>query len=213
LTLRASARQAGGLADDEAGRLERSGEAGESLGRVGDRVGAAAGGVEHDDCGFTDVASDEPRGRGGVRHLRLSSYELGIVCGRASGDGGPFNSSSVQGKREDGPDDSGLRAPSRDGQSPRIPSSGTTPPTRTPRDNREQRSDTAIQEPQRPMPPGLLRFARNGDRGSTELHQAPGRSKSPATFRLVLRRAGGASRRTSLRADREGQLDHSSRPR
>ena len=121
LTLRASARQAGGLADDEAGRLERSGEAGESLGRVGDRVGAAAGGVEHDDCGFTDVASDEPRGRGGVRHLRLSSYELGIVCGRASGDGGPFNSSSVQGKREDGPDDGGLRAPSRDGQSPRAP--------------------------------------------------------------------------------------------
>src|SRR5260370_3198800 len=72
-----------GLADDEAGRLERSGEAGESLGRVGDRVGAAAGGVEHDDCGFADVASDEPRWRGGGRHFRLASYEVWNVCRRA----------------------------------------------------------------------------------------------------------------------------------
>ena len=46
-----------------------------------------------------------------MRHLLAILRELEIVCGRASDDGGPFNSSSVQGKREDGQDDDGPSKP------------------------------------------------------------------------------------------------------
>ena len=140
---------AGGFTDDEAGRLEPRGEVRQGLRRVGDRVRAAAHGVENDDDGLADVATDEARGRGGVRHLRLSSVSLGLSAGVHRRDGGPFNSSSVQGKREDGPDDGGLRAPLRDGQSPRAPiraaaqigaspSSGTLFSNQSPRDNCEE---------------------------------------------------------------------------
>jgi hypothetical protein len=136
------------LADDEKGRAERGGEFGQGLRLIGDRSGAAQGGVMDDDRRFADVASDEARGRGGWRHLRLSSSELGIVCGRASGDGGPFNSSSDQGSGKTVRMTAGLQSPiarrpifprAGSGGRPnrRIPFSGTTPSTQTPTDNRE----------------------------------------------------------------------------
>ena len=70
-----------GLANDKAGRVERGGEGGERLRLVGDRPGAAVGGVVDDNRRFADLASDDPRGRGEVRHLRLSSDELGLSAG------------------------------------------------------------------------------------------------------------------------------------
>jgi hypothetical protein len=68
---------AGGLADDETRRLEARGEVRQGLGLVGDRARAAGHGIEDDDRGFADVATDEARNRrGGMGHFRLSFASL-----------------------------------------------------------------------------------------------------------------------------------------
>jgi len=67
----------GGLADDETGRVELRGEGGQGVRLVGDRARTTAGGVENNDGGFTDIATDETRNRRGGRvHLSLSFASL-----------------------------------------------------------------------------------------------------------------------------------------
>src|ERR1700722_16985499 len=62
------------------------------------------------------------------------------------------------------------------------------------------------------LSPGLLPHVdRNDERGSTELNQAPGRSETPTTLRLVVRSAEGASRRISGPWDRRRPLEYSLR--
>ncbi len=103
---------AGGLADDEAGRIKRGGELGQGLRLVGDRARSAMGFVEHDDAGLADIATDATReGRGGQGHLRLSFVGLGLSAGIHRLTTAPSTHQAVKEAEDDLDDDGREEAP------------------------------------------------------------------------------------------------------